>query len=213
MCASSIGLGTQDPQSSSLTEASTQVFRKQSLNSLPKAGGLLTPAPPYPSQTPNRKQVQGSTPQESITGSPCSPVSLSTHAHAHIHTHTRPRLLEVLSRRTCGVKRHGGVTHPAGNTHSAESARGGAPGGTAHGQILALFTVAAAFRATRRRHNLGQGEDRLPRESWARPAGGALASRSRVPLSPGEDRTWGLPVSWLRRVSRLCRVLSGYEGP
>lgn len=45
-----------------------------------------------------------------------------------------------------------------GNTHSAERirARGRAPGGAAHGQILALFAVAAAFRATRRRHNLSR---------------------------------------------------------
>lgn len=32
-------------------------------------------------------------------------------------------------------------------------ARGRAPGGAAHGQILALFAVASAFRATRWRHN------------------------------------------------------------
>lgn len=54
----------------------------------------------------------------------------------------------------------GWPTQPAGNTHSTERicARGGAPGGAAHGQILALFTVTAAFRATRRRHNLAGGE-------------------------------------------------------
>jgi hypothetical protein len=47
------------------------------------------------------------------------------------------------------------------------SARGGAPGGAAHGQILTLFTVAAAFRATRWRHNLGGGENQSP---WDRRA-------------------------------------------
>lgn len=62
------------------------------------------------------------------------------------------------------------MANSAGNTHSSERicARGGAPGGAAHGQTLALFTVAAAFRATRWWHNLDTGKDRSPREGRAR---------------------------------------------
>lgn len=61
------------------------------------------------------------------------------------------------------------MANSAGNTHSSERicARGGAPGGAAHGQILALFAVAAAFRATRWRHNLDRGKDRSPRGATA----------------------------------------------
>lgn len=53
-----------------------------------------------------------------------------------------------------------------GNTHRAEGirARRGAPGAAAHGQILALLAVAAAFREARWRHNLGEGTDYQVRE-------------------------------------------------
>ena len=53
-----------------------------------------------------------------------------------------------------------------GNTHCAEGirARRGAPGAAAHGQILALLAVAAAFRKARWRHNLGEGTDYRVRE-------------------------------------------------
>lgn len=89
--------------------------------------------------------------------------------------HTRPCLTQTRTlARAPGVmvERDRGA---AGNTHSAEGicARGGAPGGAAHGQILALLAVAAAFRATRRRHNLGggAGEEQSLHERGARPAG------------------------------------------
>lgn len=53
------------------------------------------------------------------------------------------------------------------NTHRAEGirARCGAPGAAAHGQILALLAVAAPFRETRWRHNLGEGTDHQVREA------------------------------------------------
>ena len=58
-------------------------------------------------------------------------------------------------------------TGAVGNTHRAEGicARRGAPGAAAHGQILALLAVAAAFREMRWRHNLGEGTDHQVREA------------------------------------------------
>lgn len=99
------------------------------------------------------------------------------------------RLMGLFSRSTCGVRRDSGMTHQAGNTYSTERicARGGAPGDTAHGQILALFTVAAAFRATRRRHNLGRVEDRSPHKSGARTVGGPW--HLAAPTRPAQRRT------------------------
>lgn len=107
------------------------------------------------------------------------------------------------------------MTHQAGNTYSTERicARGGVPGDTAHGQILALFTVAAAFRATRRRHNLGRGEDRSPHKSGARWWEGPGSSQP-PPAQPrggqdtgasGQLATMGLPA--LQNAPGLRRVL------
>lgn len=56
------------------------------------------------------------------------------------------------------------ASSPVGWTYRVQRicARGGAPGGAAHGQILALFAVASAFRATRWRHNLSREKGESP---------------------------------------------------
>lgn len=105
-----------------------------------------------------------------------------------------------------------------GNTHRAEGirARRGAPGAAAHGQILALLAVAAAFREARWRHNLGEGTDHRVREVPGQRGHPNIAQLPPYPkpppASPGEgggfaEVTRGGGVSWLHS------ILPGSQGP
>jgi len=116
-------------------------------------------------------------------------------SHAHTHTHSHPCLTQTLTRPEPQWRSlththtpsplakapvvASSLTHPqpqpqrwwctgaVSNTHRSEGirARRGAPGAAAHGQILALLAVAAPFRETRWRHNLGEGTNHQVREA------------------------------------------------
>lgn len=143
-------LETQGSQSSSLFEAQQPPRSSGNRASTPSPGWKRPDPPPIPApvQGPDRDR-DGSVPPKFITGSP--PLGpLQTHTLLFdADPHPWP---EHPGRR--GTEKGSTEKH----THSAERvcAQGRAPGGAAHGQILALLAVAAAFRATRRRHNLGR---------------------------------------------------------
>lgn len=113
------------------------------LSSLPRAESshLTYPPPPHPGPSTH--------PRDPHTSSPCCKVRVGRNAAPLPGAPAAPRL------GTCG--RGCECRGWKGASHLAERicARGRAPGGAAHGQILAFLTVAAAFRTTRRRHNLG----------------------------------------------------------